>query len=227
MKQLILSAAAAVACGAALLSAQTQTPAAQPAPPQPTAAAARPASPVGTAATQVAGTWGKNARGGDVYQNGKWIEITYGRPIMRGRDVWGTGADYAKGLLINGAKVWRAGANVSTRLNTEVPLQIGGKTVPAGEYSLFIDTKSPTDWTLIVSSWGAKKSGGDQTPDTLWGSFSYTPDKDVARAAMTMAKLPISFDELTWNFVDMKNEGGKLAIMWDTVIATTPFTVAK
>ncbi len=228
MKHVFLSAAVALACSAVVVIGQTPTPAqpagAAQAPAQP---AARPASPAGTSATQVAGTWGKNARGGDVYQNGKWIEITYSRPIMRGRDVWGSGADYAKGLLINGAKVWRAGANVSTRLNTEVPLMIGGKTVPAGEYSLFIDTKSPADWTLIVSSWAAKKSGGDTTPDALWGSFNYTPDKDVARVAMTMGKLPVSFDELTWNFVDMKSEGGKLAIMWDTVIATAPFTVAK
>ena len=226
MKHMILSAAAILACSAVLVIGQTQAPA-QPAATQPTAAAARPLSPAGSSATQVAGTWGKNARGGDVYQNGKWIEITYGRPIMRGRDVWGSGADYAKGLLINGAKVWRAGANVSTRLNSEVPLQIGGKTVPAGEYSLFIDTKSPTDWTLIVSSWGAKKSGGDQTPDAIWGSFNYTPDKDVTRAPMTIGKLPVSFDELTWNFVDMKSDGGKLAIMWDTVIASVPFTIGK
>ncbi|MEO5895319.1 MAG: DUF2911 domain-containing protein [Vicinamibacterales bacterium] len=227
MKHMILSVATTLACSAVLVIGQTQPPP-QPAPTAPPAQTfARPASPVGTSATQVAGTWGKNARGGDVYQNGKWIEISYGRPIMRGRDVWGTGPDYAKGLLINGAKVWRAGANVSTRHNSELPLQIGGKTIPAGEYSLFIDTKSPTDWTLIVSSWGAKKSGSDQTPDTIWGSFNYTPDKDVARAPMTLGKLPVSFDELTWNFVDMKTEGGKLAIMWDTLIATTPFTLTQ
>jgi len=228
MKHLFLSAAVVVACSAIPVIGQSQSPG-QTTPVQapPAQPAARPASPVGTSATQIGGTWGKNARGTDVYQNGKWIEITYGRPIMRGRDVWGTGADYAKGLLINGATVWRAGANVSTRLNTEVPLTIGGKTVAAGEYSLFIDTRSPTDWTLIVSSWGAKKSGADQTPDTLWGSFNYTPEKDVTRVPMTIGKLPVSFDELTWNFVDMKNDGGKLAIMWDTVIATAPFTVAK
>ena len=39
--------------------------------------------------------------------------------------------------------VWRAGANVSTRLKTEVPLTFGGKTVPPGEYSLFIDLEAP------------------------------------------------------------------------------------
>ena len=46
--------------------------------------------------------------------------------------------------------VWRAGANASTRLNTEAALTFGDQKVPAGEYTLFIDVKSPTSWTLMV-----------------------------------------------------------------------------
>ena len=46
----------------------------------------RQASPDGTATTQVRG---KYVGGGDEprYEGGKWIEITYGRPIKRGRDL--------------------------------------------------------------------------------------------------------------------------------------------
>jgi hypothetical protein len=175
----------------------------------------RPASPGGSAETQLG-------------KGGKWIEISYSRPIKRGRDVWGSGPSYAKDVLLqDNAKVWRAGANVSTRLKTEVPLQIGGKTVPAGEYSLFIDTKSPADWTLIVSSWAAQQKYDPDNKAALWGSFGYTPDKDVARVAMKIAKLPMSIDELTWNFADVTAAGGKLVLMWDTVVASAPFTVTK
>lgn len=194
-RRVVMVAMAAVAAGA-LLSAQQ-----------------RPASPPGTAATQI----GTGA-------TGKWIEITYGRPIKRGRDVFGSGGDYGSKLNA-GAPVWRAGANVSTRLKTEVPLQIGGKPVPAGEYSMFIQLKSPTDWTLIVSSWAAKATGKEDNPNALWGSYNYTPDKDVARVPMTVNKMPMSMDQLTWAFVDMTDKGGKLAIMWDTVAASAPFTV--
>ena len=200
------------------VAAAVTVPAAQIAPPQEAAQAPRPriASPAGSSQTQI----GTGA-------TGKWIEITYGRPIKRGRDLWGSGPTYAQLLLVNGAKVWRAGANVSTRLKTELPLQIGGKAVPAGEYSLFIDTKSPTDWTLIVSSWGAKTSGRDQTPDTLWGSFNYTPDKDVARVAMKMDTFPLAVDQLTWGFANVTPEGGTLVLTWDTVVASAPFTISK
>jgi hypothetical protein len=177
------------------------------------AAQDRVASPAGTSATQLG-------------ENGQWIEITAGRPIKRGRDLWGTGANYGKTLNPT-APVWRAGADVSTRLKTEAPLQIGGKRVPAGEYSLFIDLKSPSDWTLIVSSWGAKKSGQDPAKDALWGAYNYTPAKDVARVAMNLGTLPVAVDQLTWNFADVTSSGGKLVLMWDKVIASAPFTVAR
>jgi hypothetical protein len=182
----------------------------------------RPASPTGTAATEVSG---KYATGGDepVYRGGKWIEITYGRPIKRGRDLWGSGANYGKDVR-SGAPVWRAGANVSTRLKTEVPLVVNGKTIAPGEYSLFIDLK-PDNWTLIVSAWGAQRqySAGDK--DALWGSFGYTPDKDVVRAPMKIDALPHAVEQLTWEFLDMSDAGGVLALSWDKVMASVPFKI--
>lgn len=196
---------------------------------QPPAAPSKPLSPAGTAAAQVGGTVTPVTRGNiqlTSYPGGKWIEISYGRPLKRGRDVFGSGANYGKDLLVNGATVWRAGANVSTRLNTEAPLMIAGKTVPVGEYSLFIDAKSPTDWTLIVSRWAAQARFDPNNKDALWGSFGYTSDKDVLRTPMQMSTLPFSVEELTWSFLDMTTNGGKLAIMWDKVIASVPFTVA-
>jgi hypothetical protein len=182
----------------------------------------RDASPTGTAATQVGGHYERPAGAPQpVYTDGKWIEITSGRPIKRGRDLWDAGADYGK-TLNSGAPVWRAGANLSTRLKSEVPLVINGKTVPAGEYSLFIDLK-PNNWTLIVSSWPQQTRHDPSNKAALWGAFGYTPDKDVARAPMTMGTLPFAVDQLTWDFVDMTDNGGKLAIMWDKIAASVPF----
>lgn len=171
----------------------------------------RPKSPRGSAETQIGQTW---------------IEISYGRPIKRGRtNLFGSGADYGKGLLA-GAPVWRAGADVATRLKTAAPLEIGGKPVPAGEHSLYIDLKENT-WTLIVSGWPAQQKYDKANKEALWGAYGYTPDKDVARAPMTTAKLPFSVDQLTWVFTDVTEAGGKLTIMWDTVAASAPFTLAK
>ena len=112
--------------------------------------------------------------GRETYQGGKWIEIKHGRPLQRGRDLFGSGADYGKaandvgGPGIPAPPVWRAGANKSTRLMTEVPLTFGKTTVPAGEYSLFIDLKLPA-WTLIISSWPAQSKYDPERQDGVVG----------------------------------------------------------
>lgn len=200
-------------------------------------APARPMSPEGSAQVQVLGTWTKPARpaftlGRETYTDGKWIEIKYGRPLQRGRDLFGSGPNYGKAANDVGAPglpappVWRAGANKSTRLMTEVPLMFGKTTVPPGEYSLFVDLKLP-EWTLIISSWPAQDKFDPNNKTALWGAYGYTPDRDVARVSMKLDKLPYEVDQLTWAFVDMKNTGGRIALMWGNTMASSPFTAVK
>jgi hypothetical protein len=191
----------------------------------------RPLSPSGTASVHVSGKYvkptgrGAPALGGESYQGGKWIEITYGRPLKRGRDLWGSGVDYGKAALV-GAPIWRAGANVSTRLKNDVPMVIGGRTIAPGEYSLFIDLKE-NNWTLVVSSWPAATRFDPSNKEALWGSYNYTPDKDILRAPMRLEVLPHSIEQLTWAFVDMTQTGGSIAISWDKVMASVPFTLGN
>jgi hypothetical protein len=195
---------------------------------------ARPMSPEGSAQVQVLGKWTKGERpsfalGRENYIGGRWIEITYGRPLARGRDLFGSGANYGKAINDVGTAglpappVWRAGANVSTRLKSEVPLTFGDRKVPAGEYSLFIDLKGPTEWTLIVSSWGAQQKFDPKDKSALWGAYGYTPDKDVARVAMKVETLPFAVEQLTWSFLDMTADSGRLALMWGKTMASAPF----
>jgi predicted transcriptional regulator YdeE len=181
----------------------------------------KPASPAGTAATQIGGKY-MDVQGRQRYQDGKWIEVTYSRPIKRGRqNLFGAGADYGKAVS-DGSPVWRAGANQTTRLKTEVPLVFDGKTLPAGEYSVFVELKENA-WTLIFSSWPAQEKYDPNNKDALWGSYGYTPDKDVVRAAMKVETLPFSMDQFTIAFIDVTIDGGKLAMMWDKTMATASF----
>jgi hypothetical protein len=187
----------------------------------------RPASPAGTAATEIGGKY--DTSGAEpVYKGGKWIEITYGRPIKRGRDLFGgTGANYGKTVNPD-APVWRAGANVTTQLKTEVPLVLNGKTIAPGTYTMFIDLK-PNNWTLIVSNWKAAtrfdpKNDAAKTGE-VFGAYGYAPDKDVVRAPMKVSTLPFSVDQLTWDFTDMTDAGGNITIMWDKTVASAPFKV--
>jgi hypothetical protein len=172
----------------------------------------RPASPEGTAATQV---------------NGQWIEIVYGRPILRGRtNIFGAGAEYGK-TLFDGGTVWRAGANVSTRLRSDAPLEIGGKRVAPGEYVMLIDLKNPKDWTLILTTQSYALKFDPQDKKDLYGGFNYRPEHDAARAPMRVEPLAYSVDQLMWWFTDVTPSGGTLRIAWEKTMASAPFKILK
>jgi hypothetical protein len=171
----------------------------------------RAASPAGRAETQI-GT--------------HWIEVDYSRPIKRARaDLFGTGAEYGKKLNA-GAPVWRAGANQTTRLKTEAPLEVGGKKLAPGEYSLFVELKEVA-WTLIVSNQPFLAKYDPNEKKATWGSYNYDPKFDLVRVPMKNTKLGASIDQFTIGFVDVSAEGGKIGMAWDREAATAEFKVSK
>ena len=178
-------------------------------------------SPPGHSAVQVGGTFDPVQYG---YLDGRWIDVYYGRPLKRGRDLFGP-PDWAE-MLNDGAPVWRAGANQSTRLVTEAPLMVAGVRIEPGEYTLFIDLSDEV-WTFIVSTWPAQETYGYENRDALFGAFEYTDDRDVLRAPMELETLPVTFDQLSWQFLDMTATSGRLALIWDTKMASVQFSVAK
>ena len=172
----------------------------------------RQASPEGTASTQV---------------NDRWIDIVHGKPILRGRtNIFGTGADYGK-TLFDGGTVWRAGANVSTRLRNEMPLEIGGKRIPPGELVIVIDLKSEKNWTFGLTSQSYAKTFDPSNTKDLYGAYNYRPDNDVARAPMTVERLPYSVDQLMWWFADVTPTGGTMRIAWERMTASVPFKIQQ
>src|SRR5690349_11010928 len=66
------------------------------------------------------------------------IAITYDRPAVRGRRIWGA--------LVPYDSVWRAGANENTVVSFTSPVRVGGKPLPAGRYGLHM-IPTPHDWT--------------------------------------------------------------------------------
>jgi Protein of unknown function (DUF2911) len=177
-------------------------------------------SPPGSSATQIGGSDYDPVLG---YVGGKWIEIAYGRPIRRGRDIFGP--DDFVDVLNDGAPVWRAGANRSTRLINEMPVEIAGKRIAAGEYTLFVEL-SRDKWTLIFSTFKALTGLPDRKdPDGIFGAYDYTPDRDLVRATMTLETLPHAHDQLHWEFLDVTQQGGRIALFWDKQMASVPFAI--
>jgi hypothetical protein len=183
-----------------------------------------PLSPEGKAQAHVGGKYVKNAQGGQTYEGGQWIEITYGRPILRGRtNIFGSGATYGQTVKA-GTAVWRAGANNTTMLRTEAPLVIAGTTIAPGEYAVLIDLKEGA-WTFILSGQEVQKQFDPDNKTALSGSTNYTPEKDVVRAPMKLMKSTVSVEQLTWGFINVTGKGGEIAIWWEREFATVPFTL--
>jgi hypothetical protein len=150
--------------------------------------------------------------------------VDYGRPILRGRkNIFGSGADYGKGVNA-GAPVWRAGAGPTTKLTTEVPIAITGKTLQPGRYDVFVELKE-SGWTLILSAQKTQDKYDPKDKSAIWGSFGYDPAFDVVRAPMTMVKLAHSVDQFTIAFLDMTEAGGKLGMAWETTAALADFSI--
>jgi hypothetical protein len=136
--------------------------------------------------------------------NGKNVTIKYHSPSMKGRKIFG-------GLEPFG-KVWRAGANEATALHTDADIVLGDLTVPAGDYTLFVQLESATAWTLIVN----KQTG-------QWGT-AYDAKQDLVRIPMTVTSSNPVVEKMEIQ-VKPAGKGGELVIAWDTYKAVAAFTV--
>ncbi|MCY7353211.1 MAG: DUF2911 domain-containing protein [Cytophagaceae bacterium] len=124
--------------------------------------------------------------------NGKKVSITYGRPYMKGRDVW----DASKNIAPNG-KVWRTGADSSTVFHVDKAVKIEGKDLPAGRYALFT-IPGEKEWTIIFNK------------AVKWGAYSYKQDEDVLRVTVPAKMTTSPTEQFTINV----GKRGKVAMMW-------------
>ena len=130
---------------------------------------------------------------------GATIHVDYSSPRMKGRKIYGD--------LVPYGDVWRAGANEATSFVTSGDLTIGGKTIPAGSYTLFT-IPNAGKWTLIIS----KKTGE-------WG-IPYPGEKDdFARVEMKASSLPSPVEDFTIGF-DSTGGGCTLHMDWETTRAS-------
>jgi len=92
---------------------------------------------------------------------------------------------------------------------------------------MLIDLKSDKDWTLILTSQTYVTTFDPQNTKDLYGGFNYKADKDVARATMTVERLPYTVDQLMWWFTDVTPTGGTMRIAWERMTASVPFKLLQ
>lgn len=89
------------------------------------------------------------------------VSITYGRPQVRGRTVWGD--------LVPYGAVWRTGADEATTITFSGDVTIEGQPLPAGTYALFT-IPSQEAWTVVFNKVAEQ-----------WGAYDYDESQDALR----------------------------------------------
>jgi Protein of unknown function (DUF2911) len=137
------------------------------------------------------------------FSDGKTITVDYSSPRMKDRKIFGE--------LVPYGDVWRTGANEATTFVTTANLTVGGKSVPAGSYTIFT-VPNQGKWTLIVN----KKTGE-------WGiPYKYEAD-ELARVDMKVSDTPSAVENFTIAF----DRACTLAISWENTQASVRITEGK
>jgi hypothetical protein len=132
------------------------------------------------------------------------IEISYSRPGIKGRKIFGD--------LVPYGKVWRTGANNATTINFGEEVMIGGTKVPAGKYGL-LTIPDAGEWTVIISKQTDVTSPAD-----------YKQDQDAVRMKVKPMTLPFPIETFTISVDDIKSNSCNVSLMWDNVYVAFPIT---
>ena len=135
--------------------------------------------------------------------NGKTITVDYSSPRAKGRKIFGA--------LVPYGQVWRAGANEATSFVTTGDISVGGKTVPAGKYTIFA-IPGEEKWSLVIS----KKTGE-------WGTAYPGPENDLARIDMKVSKTSAPVENFTTAF-DQSGNGCTMRMEWENTRASVEVT---
>lgn len=130
------------------------------------------------------------------------IEITYSRPSMRGRKVFGD--------LVQYGNVWRTGANAATRIKFGEDVEINGTKVNAGEYALYT-IPGKESWEVILN-----------TGVGNWGSAGYSRENDVLRFKVAPVKMDGEVQTFTIDVSDISYSTCKLELMWERTRIVIP-----
>ncbi|MEN9497473.1 MAG: hypothetical protein RL750_372 [Bacteroidota bacterium] len=130
------------------------------------------------------------------------IEISYSRPGVRGRKIFGD--------IVPFGQVWRTGANNATTINFSDEVIIGGKKVAPGKYGL-LSIPGAKEWVIIISKQTNVTSPAD-----------YKADQDVVRVNCAVTKNKKSVETFTIALNEIKNTTCNLDLSWNKTQVSLP-----
>lgn len=109
------------------------------------------------------------------------------------------------GELVPYGRIWRVGANESTKIKFSDSVKIQGRWIPEGTYALY-SIPSEKEWTMIIhknlTHWGDGRTNYKQEEDALRFSVKPEINKEYTES------FTIEWDNLT-------HKGGDLILVWE------------
>jgi tetratricopeptide (TPR) repeat protein len=133
------------------------------------------------------------------------IEVTYSRPGIKGRKIFGDLVEYNK--------LWRTGANSPTRFKIDHEINFGGKMLAAGEYSIF-SIPNEKQWEIIVNKDPEKKN-----------VFEYNQADDVIRVQIPVQQTATKTETFTILFTDISDTTCNFQLMWENTLVSIPLKI--
>jgi len=130
------------------------------------------------------------------------MRITYSRPGIKGRTIFGD--------LVPYGKEWRLGANEATQLTVYSAVEINGETLERGQYSVFAEPKEHF-WMVHFS-----------TQVNIWGGENRDQDQTVASIKVKTESIDETREELAMAFQRIDDEEAKLVIEWENTRVSIP-----
>jgi hypothetical protein len=139
------------------------------------------------------------------------VKVTYSRPRVKGRKVFGAGDD----VMHKYGEIWRTGANNGTVISFSDDVKVEGKDVKKGEY-LVLTIPGATEWTVIL--YGDVSMGGNV------GAYDQT--KDVARFSVKAEKPAKAVETFTIGITDISEDNKTANVQLGFENAVVNFKVA-
>ncbi len=133
------------------------------------------------------------------------FSVSYSRPGVKGRVIWGG--------LVPYDKPWRTGANRATTLSFPDDIEVEGKKLAAGTYSI-VTIPGKESWTVAFNK-----------DLDLWYKTEYDEKKDALRVAVKPVAFPESVETFTIVFRNVSNDGADLSLIWDKLRVPVHFKV--
>ena len=128
------------------------------------------------------------------------ITINYSSPGVKGRTIYGD--------LVPYDKLWRTGANSSTKITFSKDVSIMDNKIPAGTYSLFT-IPGDVAWTVILNN---EKDAS---------SRSYNEEADLVRLTINAEHCEFR-ERMMFSFANFDNDKGDIIHEWDKTMLRIP-----